>query len=337
MLDRQSRLSLVGLFLPLLLLLGGVSRPHHAPASARQPLELKVIAFNTHLLPRIALGLAGNRGQGACRAQAIGTRLARYDLVGLSEVFDDERRTELIGRLQQVSGDAFHQVWYPRPRGGGFANSGLLLLSRFPIESHHLLTYRHASRFLTHGFRADSFASKGAIHARIRLGGEPAALVDCFLTHLESRSAAARARQLEDLARFIAEHSSPERPAILMGDLNVAADFPIEAGEHGEHGESPYVRLLATLRSSGVDWNDVWSALDNRAGGTSAPETEHGGRRIDYVFVSAPCRAASHALRPKRVAVERFIDPQLAEGTLSDHAVVECLLEWQPGNSAAAN
>ena len=333
MLDRRRRLSLAGLFLPLTFLLGGVSRTLHAPGAVRQPFALKVIAFNTHLLPQIALGLAGNRGQSAYRAQAIGERLAGYDLVGLSEVFDNDRRHELIGSLQQASGDAFHQVWYPRPRGGGFANSGLLLLSRFPIESQHLLTYRHASRFLTHGFRADSFASKGAIHARIRLGGEPAVLVDCFLTHLESRSAAARARQLDDLARFIAEHASSERPAMLMGDLNVAADFPIAAGGDVD---SPYEQMLATLCSSGVDWIDIWPALGHGPGGTSVPEKEHGGRRIDYVFVSAPSRAASHALRPRRVAVERFIDPQVTAGTLSDHAAVECLLEWQPGGAAAA-
>ncbi len=317
MLLRRAGLPLFALFLPFSLLLGSVSR--------QPPLKLKIIAFNTHLLPRIALRIAGRRGQGPYRAQAIGRRLANYDVVGLSEVFDGERRSELIGSLQQASGNAFNAVWYGRPRGRAFTNSGLLFLSRYPVESQHLITFRHASRFLTHGFRADAFAAKGAIHARITLGDDPPQAIDCFLTHLDSRSASARAGQLGDLVRFIAAHASPQRPAILMGDFNIAADFPLEPSG-ASHG-SLYQQLLTALAVSGIDWIDVWPSLGSGPGGTSAATEEQGGRRIDYVFVSAGNASAACAMRPTRIAVERFYDPRVAEGSLSDHAAVECDFE----------
>jgi endonuclease/exonuclease/phosphatase family metal-dependent hydrolase len=187
---------------------------------------MRIATLNTHLLPRVGQAFASNRGQPEYRAGRIGRWAAEYDLVGLCEVFDDAYRQTLIDEAQRVSSAAFHVLWTPRPSGTSFANSGLMLLSRYPIVEQHAITYRHASRFLTHGFRADAFAAKGALHARLRVSQQPLVLVDCFLTHLESRSSAARAKQLDDLAKFVAEHGRPQRPAVLFGDLNVPADSP---------------------------------------------------------------------------------------------------------------
>ncbi len=189
------------------------------------------------------------------------------------------------------------------------------------------MTYRDASRFISHGFRADGFAAKGVLHARIRLGDAPGESLDCFLTHLESRSAPARKSQLEELARFIAAHASTERPAVLLGDLNIAADYP-PCPAKGVSA-SPYQELLAALASSGLAWIDVWPSLDSGAGGTSEPLDERGGRRIDYVFISAAHDSARNSLRPTSANVERFLDDKVKEGSLSDHAAVVCELEIQ--------
>lgn len=295
----------------------------HEASSRRK--RLRIVAFNTHLLPGIALQVAGHRGQGAYRAEAIGRRLVDYDLAGLCEVFDAERREELLGGASTAAPGAFTSLWFPKPRGRGLTNSGLLLLSRLPIEERHLLTYRDASRFITYGFRADGLAAKGALHARLRLGDGPGESLDCFLTHLESRSAAARRRQLKELTRFIAAHAATERPAVLMGDLNIAADFPPRPAKGAS--ASPYQELLAALKSSGVEWIDVWPALQSGAGGTSDPLAEREGRRIDYVFISAARAAARCSLRPVSAGVERFLDDSVREGSLSDHAAVVCELE----------
>jgi endonuclease/exonuclease/phosphatase family metal-dependent hydrolase len=292
-------------------------------ALPRQSTTLRVIAFNTHLLPAVALAIAGHRSQGDYRSRAIGRRMTDFDIVGLCEVFDEASREQLIDAVRANSADSFAALWYPKPRGRGLTNSGLLLLSRLPIEEHHLLTYRHASRFLTDGFKAEGLAAKGAIHARLKFGDAAGESMDCFLTHLESRSSAARERQLEELARFIAEHAERNRPAILLGDLNVAADIPNR--EMAGAADSPYQRMLATLRTADLEFIDVWPTLQLEAGGTSDPLAEDGGRRIDYCFVSAP-NGGSASLRPMSVNVERFLDSHLAEGSLSDHAAVECEL-----------
>ncbi|HVX62340.1 MAG TPA: endonuclease/exonuclease/phosphatase family protein [Pirellulales bacterium] len=295
-------------------------------ASSRRT-SLRIVAFNTHLLPGIALQVAGHRGQAAYRAEAIGRRLADYDLAGLCEVFDAQRRDELIGGAATAAPRAFTSLWFPKPRGRSLTNSGLLLLSRLPIEASHLLTYRDASRFISHGFRADGFAAKGVLHARLRLGDAPGELLDCFLTHLESRSAPARKSQVEELARFIAAHASLERPAVLMGDLNIAADYPLRPNK--QTAASPYQELLAALESTGLEWIDVWPSLQSDAGGTNEPLDVRGGRRIDYIFISAAQASARCSLRPTKVRVERFLDDKVKEGSLSDHAAVVCELEIQ--------
>jgi hypothetical protein len=119
-----------------------------------------------------------------------------------------------------------------------------------------------------------------------------------------------------------------------MGDFNIAADFPLESP--GATRGSLYQQLLAALTASGIDWIDVWPSLQSGPGGTSTATEGHGGRRIDYVFVSSANVSAACALRPTRVAVERFYDPRVVEGSLSDHAAVECDLEIAFRNSGAS-
>lgn len=212
-------------------------------------------------------------------------------------------------------------LWTEKPRGIGFANSGLLLLSRFVVEEQHTITYQAASGFATHGFRADSFAAKGAMHARLRLRDDPPLLLDCFITHLESRSAAARAAQLAQLADFLREHSDRHRPALLMGDLNVPADtsLPHVAG-------SPYTELDAALARSGMKLEDVWLSAGQGPGGTSDPLSTNGGDRIDYIWLARG--EASHALA-RAVELLRFLDSDVREGSLSDHSGVAAFLEFQ--------
>ena len=313
---RKTYLSLMTLFLAL----GGLLFAVRRCQSPSRTFRLRIATLNTHLLPHVGEAFASNRGQSEYRAGKIGRWSNDYDLVGLCEVFDDGHRQSLLDAAQSASFDA---LWTPKPPGAQFANSGLVLLTRFPIVVHHAITYEHASRFLTHGFRADAFAAKGALHARILVCRQPLLLADCFLTHLESRSGVARARQLEDLARFIAEHGSADRAAILLGDLNVPADPP----QGSSPSNSEYGRLLAALRASGLPWGDVWPHAGRGPAGTSDPLTEDGGQRIDYIFFSPLRSAGSSPWRPIRAHALRLLDDKVQEGSLSDHAAVDCEAE----------
>lgn len=290
---------------------------------APPPLKLKVLTYNTHLLPRVGEPFASRRGRGDYRATMIGRRAAMYDLVGLCEVFDPRYRQKLIDSIQAEVGGKYHVVWTKKPPGIAFANSGLLLLSRFAIEEHHAITYTEASRFSTHGFRADAFAAKGAIHARLRLRAKPALRLDCFLTHLESRAAPARAAQLRQLAEFIREHAGDGRPALLMGDLNVPARIGSSAVS-----DSPYSQLMDALALTGIKLRDAWVPDGRGAGGTSNPMSEDGGNRIDYLWVTCePAGAEPPAVGD--VEVMGFLDSEVPEGSLSDHSGVSCSLEFQ--------
>ena len=292
--------------------------PQVAPAAPAG--HVRLLFFNTHLLPAIAQHVAGRRGQDDYRTAAIANQLDRFDLVGLCEVFESRRRQEIVRILQQSSCSAFHSIEQPKPWGRHIIGSGLLLVSRYPIVGDpHFLTYKSASRVLTNGWKADGFAAKGAIHAQLQLSEQPRAHIDCFLTHLESVSSTARAEQIKELAGFIATHVSPDRPAILMGDLNVAADFPVNAASTA----TEYGQLVAALLYGQQRFVDLWPALYIERGGTSDALAPEQSRRIDYVFLSPP-PAIGPMLAPTRVRIEPFLDEKVKQGSLSDHAGIAC-------------
>jgi endonuclease/exonuclease/phosphatase family metal-dependent hydrolase len=207
----------------------------------------------------------------------------------------------------------------PERSGRHLIGSGLVLLSRLPIEATHTVTYKDASRFLTHGLKADSFAAKGALHVRIRISSDPYVAVDCFLTHLESQSAAARDRQVDAFAKFIENHSTRENPVIVMGDFNVAAD--VETPITGSMA-TPYQQLCKRLRHNSHPLLDVASALPLL--GTSDAVAPTGGQRIDYVFLSDVAFPGQARIEATAVRHLRMLDSQVAEGSLSDHMAVVC-------------
>jgi endonuclease/exonuclease/phosphatase family metal-dependent hydrolase len=298
-----------------------------APAAAQGQVAtrpIRVLFFNTHLLPGIAQFVAGHRGQDDYRAQAIAAALPAYDLIGLCEVFEAKRRRQIVDAAQEASGGAFHWVESPSAGGRALTSGGLLLLSRFPIEGEvHVLTYQSASRVWTSGPKADGLAAKGVIHARLALSVEPPVLADCFLTHLESISPTARAAQIAELAGFIVKHGSTQRPLILMGDLNVFADDPTAP----PLGETEYQQLRAALIIGGQPLVDAWPLLQGGRGGTRDALAREACPRIDYVFLSPPrLELGVDAWAPQSIRVEPFLDAKVDEGSLSDHAGVACEL-----------
>jgi hypothetical protein len=70
-----------------------------------------------------------------------------------------------------------------------------------------------------------------------------------------------------------------------------------------------------------LSWSDVWPLAGNGLAGTSEPLTDDGGQRIDYIFLAI---ARPTAWRPIRARTLRLLDDEVAEGSLSDHAAVEC-------------
>ena len=298
-----------------------------APQPAPQrSVPVHIVMYNVHLLPGIAANVAGKRSKPDYRAQSIAKKFADCDIIGICEAFDRDHSQTLIDTFQANASTPFAIAKGPERSGLHLVGSGLILFSRFPIEETHTITYKHASWFLSAGFKADGLAAKGVLHARIRLDDDSRAVIDCFLTHLESRSRQARDHQIEELAGFIALHSCEDNPIVVLGDFNVASDSFSES-ENADH-DTPYQRLLNALRHNGKKLVDVGHIMHPGRGGTSDPMAEDGGDRIDYIFVSDVKATDNGRLEPKVACTLLMLDDNVPEGSLSDHLAVTCQSEF---------
>jgi endonuclease/exonuclease/phosphatase family metal-dependent hydrolase len=155
----------------------------------------------------------------------------------------------------------------------------------------------------------DRLARKGCLHARLSLA--EGMLLDVLNVHTQSGydagAIAARAHQLEAVARAVRELGSPDRPFVVCGDFNICG---LAATRDPE-----YPRLRAALPG----FEDLGAADDlptyHPEGNPLAQAFEPGGptRRLDYVF-----------FRPapglELVSVQRIFDRPLASALFpSDH------------------
>ncbi len=284
--------------------------------------ELRVIVYNVQFLPGLA-GVVNDRGDPSYRAKTIGRAVAKFDIVGLNEVFDERYRELLLQQLRKAWGDDFHVIVSPKPDHR--FNGGCAIASRLPFLAANTTVYSVGSSPKKYGFLADGFAAKGAVHARIQRSKRASdrTFVDVFVTHLESKDGAVRSVQYKELAAFVRKHADPKRPTLLMGDMNTQGN-PSERARKG----SAYHRMIETYRAArpGARFIDLWPHLKaDQDGGTSRQLKPDGGKRIDYVFLYNP-PAGPHRLEPLDVRVNKFRDPKV--GALSDHSAVEGDLRW---------
>ena len=230
------------------------ARPLQAPPVVHSGNELQVLTYNVHGLPWPVVSPR------SAQLAAIGERLAALHRLGrapqvavLQEAFTADARA--IARASGYRyaaygpGDdgAFAVVlppgaqptvldrgahWWKGEGVGKWEGSGLILLSDYPIQNVHRLTYSDQA---CAGY--DCLAAKGAMLARLRLPDGRA--VDVATTHLNSRKASGveydRANrawlvQTEELRGFIAAHRESGVPLVLGGDFNVGHDLIRELG-----------------------------------------------------------------------------------------------------------
>lgn len=244
------------------------------------PAPFSVLAQNTAL---VTLKYRGNDREEALRAIIKAVRRSGADVVGLSEVFDDDDRERIVKNV----GDVYPHVLHG-PREGSFViqneDGGLLLLSRHPIQRANESIYRV-------WVGEDGWADKGILHAFIHVPGQ--GFYDVFLTHAQnptptigSNASAKKAlfAQMSHLGRFVRGHRTAWAPGYLMGDLNidglVAADYALLADRLGHPIDT---WLAAGDGSSGLTFD-----RDGRAFLDGEPEGKPRhvrGDRLDYVFL----------------------------------------------------
>ena len=102
------------------------------------------------------------------------------------------------------------------------SNSGVLILSQWPIEEQHAYVYDAAR--ISKSF--DFMAQKGVVYAKIRVSTEQPSHIHVFGTHLQAtaKDHDIRMLQVSEMREFINGFGIPaEEPVILGGDFNVSS------------------------------------------------------------------------------------------------------------------
>jgi len=193
--------------------LSGSAQLATAPPGLSEPVTLRVLTMNVW-------GLKFLSDHRAERMPAIGARLAQLkpDLIGFQEAFVKADREVLLTALSMAG--LVHHRYFP----SGFVGSGLLVVSRYPIEEAFFRRYTAGGKAyrVDHG---DWWAGKGVCLIRIRLPGS-VGYIDFFNTHAHASYGEAmydpvRQSNMEDLAAFIARAATGTSPALVVGDFNV--------------------------------------------------------------------------------------------------------------------
>ena len=220
---------------------------NHLPEPAASDDVLSVIAYNVYLLPSHVRNIPfmGERFALAQeeRAALIPRFLAPYDVVILSEAYDDGARATLLAGLRAQGfrystrilgtacraasscekGTVYEQaLTEDAPRGGEGdtwfgEDGGVLIASRHPIGVAKELVYADC-------VERDCNAAKGFVYARIDKGSARYHVIGThaqFGWNREQRTA--KAAQFRAIRQFIEEHSGIPRsePIIVGGDFNV--------------------------------------------------------------------------------------------------------------------
>ena len=140
------------------------------PARADQPGPkdpgiLRVITYNAQFLPE-PVSWKNERSKPEYRARRIAEELQDLDLVGLQETFHEHHRRLIIERTRNLWTGKLQSVISPKP-ADFHTNGGCLIMTRRPLLASSSLVFENYSKPADYGLRADGFAAKGVIHARI--------------------------------------------------------------------------------------------------------------------------------------------------------------------------
>ncbi len=151
--------------------------------------------------------------------------LERFDIILLQEMFEFlNPRTSFL--LQEAEKRGFHyhvRSGHPTILSKQLIDSGLIILSRYPIISQQSINYNK-------GTGADGMCAKGVLYARVLLGEGPDAYAHVFNTHLQSTtldpiSLRYRSDQLAMMGDFMQSILSggDGQPVVVGGDFNIDA------------------------------------------------------------------------------------------------------------------
>lgn len=253
------------------------------------------------------------------RLRHIGAQLADLDadVIAFQEVWSRNAKRALVRAGREAGLEHVHN----RSQVG---ESGLLTLSRFPIESERFEAFhvRGDVRDLDNG---EFLSGKGLAWVRILTPHGPLAILNTHLHARYTRSTAHeyQAHRIAQIVQLASSARDVREPLVALGDFNFT--------EH--HPEYGILRGLARFRDSAAD-------LDRRAPTVYAANPYRRGRdnpdkRIDYAFYRGGDARSLHAIRVDRV-FDEFFDLDDHTASFSNHAGVLAEFELAGAPDAAA-
>lgn len=267
--------------------------------------QLSIMSLNLWGIPRIS-----QDREPRLRAFADLLPSLQVDMIGLQEVWAEADQKFLIRQAHQAGLTFAH---YYR---SGVMGSGLLTLSRYPIQEVAFYAYRMRSRpeLIMQG---DFWAGKGIGLARIQT---PSGIVDFYNTHAVAQYApdyqddlsATRAANMWDAIGFI-NAQSQLHPAVVVGDFNISPHQPTY----------PALLTLANLTDCydclHPDDPSITFSLDNPYN-RNYREPE----RIDYVFLRD---GQTCSLIPQQAEITLKHQTDYPYKPYSDHYAVQVRIE----------
>lgn len=271
-------------------------------------IELSVLVQNVKFIRLVG----GTSHSMSIRAEKYGDLLLGLgddipDVIGLTETFVKKPTDTLVAKLNTTHP---HQLrLFPEivPRGM-FGDSGLTLLSKFPIEAHEFRMFTQASGF-------DAFAAKGVLVAMIRL---PASFAVVAVTHLNSEGTdAVNTSQLGTIRDLIRDFVSMNIPlsaqkyttVLGMGDYNIAS-----------HSET-YKEIITTLAYETEDPHEIFNPDED---GFTYP-ANNAKERIDYVF-NLKAIDENGCQFPSSTVTKYNVSDLVSMDSLSDHLGVSATI-----------
>jgi len=161
-----------------------------------------VITYNVAGLPQVICSATTERAKSMSE---IGTLLNDYDIAHVQEDFN-------YNRFLYQGGN--QHPYRTKTKGGIPFGDGLNTLSKFPILEMRRIPWRNCNG-------ADCLTPKGFTYSKIEIAKD--IYIDFYNVHANAAddpaSAAARRKNIEQLSRYIQDHSA-DQAVIVMGDIN---------------------------------------------------------------------------------------------------------------------
>jgi endonuclease/exonuclease/phosphatase family metal-dependent hydrolase len=247
-----------------------------------QHICIRVATLNTWALPELFAEDV------PARMREIGRRLPplRLDAIAFQEVWTSDAQATLLGAGREAG---LEHAWHGH---AGIGGSGLLVLSRFPIE---------AVRFESYALRGvptlgDYYGGKGFAEVGLATPAGPLTLVD---THLHARYESSvdhqyRSHRIGQIVQLASAAASSRSPLLVAGDFNL----------HEGHDEYAVLLGLTGLRDAAAEVGS--RAPTVHRGNPYRVHSNKPDRRIDLLLARSGVDAGLRIRRVERVFDDLF-------------------------------